>query len=258
NPDDASQTYLYVVDYGGKRISRRNRLTGAYGGFIGNGENAWNTTATTQSPAYGHTAGYLGYGSIGPRGVAIANGKLYVVDEGNQRIVRIDAASGNFERWLGSGYDDWQVMTTAPNQTGNSAVKYFRYPSAVVTDGTYLYVADRGNNRIVKWRIDGLNCDKPISSGKFCGWIGHGRVGWETTASAPSTNPADDPYVGSYYPSDYYAQPHGLVLVKASQKGTRNNYLFMTSVYNGRVSRINLDCVDTPSGSECDPIYTIP
>ncbi|MBV6493529.1 MAG: hypothetical protein LDLANPLL_01552 [Turneriella sp.] len=255
DPDDPSATYLYTVDYSSKRISRRNRLTGSYAGFIGNGKNAWDTTTLSQTPSYGFSAGYFGNGSIGPRGLQIKNGKMYVADEGNQRVVRIDVATGNFEGWLGDGHDDWQPMATPPSQTLSSNVKYFRYPSDVATDGKYLFIADRENNRIVKWRIDGANCDKPVTAGKFCGWIGHGRVGWETTAPAP----ASDPYQGvSYYPPDYYAQPHALALVNSIQKGTRNNYLFMTSVYNGRVSRINLSCVDNPSGPDCDSIYPFP
>jgi len=70
--------------------------------------------------------------------------------------------------------------------------------------------------------------------------------------------PGSDPYAGvSYYPPDYYAEPQGLAVAKASSKGTKRNYLFMTSVYNGRVTRINLDCANNPASpsGECDPLY---
>ena len=119
-------------------------------------------------------------------------------------------------------------------------------PAGVATDGTHLYVTDLGNNRVSRWNV---------ATGVFAGWIGHGRLGWEMSAAAPSS----DPYAGfSYYPPDYYAEPEGIVVATQAQKGTRNNYLFITSTYNGRVTRINLSCVIDPGGTGCDPIYAFP
>jgi DNA-binding beta-propeller fold protein YncE len=170
----------------------------------------------------------------------IEGSNLYIVDEGNYRIVRVDTASGAATGWIGYG-NGWQSMATQPPLSGSNLPDRFNRPSAIATDGTYLYIADRLNNRISRWAI---------STGNFAGWVGHGKIGWEMTASAP----ASDPYAGvSYYPPDYYAEPHGLALVIAAQKGTKNKYLYVTSVYNGRVTRINLDCVDAPSSDACNP-----
>ena len=253
-------TYLYVVDYGASRIIRRTITTGAFAGYIGNGNNAWNLTvpvlACQAASGTGTTAGRL----LSPRGIASAGGNLYIADEGNHRIVRVNATTGAATDWLGDGNATWQSMATVPSGTGQSANKFFRNPSAVATDGTYLYIADRLNNRIVKWRHDGANCAVPARSESYCGWIGHGKVSWENVQSAPTT----DPYFSvSYYPPDYYAEPHGLALVTSAAKGTPRNYLFFTSVYNGRVGRINLDCADYPSSASpvpghCDPVYTVP
>jgi hypothetical protein len=248
-------TYLYVVDYGSSRIIRRLITTGAFAGYIGNGNDAWNSTVPTlacqASSGTGTTAGRL----LSPRGVALAGGNLYIADEGNHRIVRVNAGTGASTGWLGHGHATWQTMATAPSGSGSADNRHFRNPSAVASDGTYLYVADRLNSRIVKWRVDGSNCAAPARSESYCGWIGHGKVGWENQQSAPGT----DPYAGvSYYPPDYYAEPHGLALVTSAAKGTPRTYLFITSVYNGRVGRINLDCADAPSSSACDPVYVVP
>jgi hypothetical protein len=228
-------TYLYVVDYGARRIVRRLLSTGAFVDYIGNGHNAWSTT-TPQTPDAGWQEGYFS----DPRGIVIVGSNMYIVDEGNYRIVRVVTNSGVATGWIGDG-NGWKSMATQPPLSGSSLPDRFNRPSAIATDGTYLYIADRLNNRISRWAI---------STGNFAGWVGHGRIGWEMTAPAP----ASDPYAGvSYYPPDYYAEPHGLALVTAAQKGTKNKYLYVTSVYNGRVTRINLDCVDSPSSDACNP-----
>jgi|GEM_PF-3597479 len=232
-------TYLYVVDYGGRRIIRRNKSTGAFSAYIGNNNDAWNT-ATTAVPAnnFGNTAGYF----RDPRGIIVQGTNLYVVDESNHRIVRVDIATGNSTGWIGNGIDGWQSMAAAVSSGGSGAAKDFKNPSAVTSDGTYLYVADRLNNRISRWLI----------TGNFAGWIGHGKVGWEMTAAAPTS----DPYAGvSYYPPDYYAEPHGLVYVGGTTKSTKRDYLYVTSLYNGRVTRINIGCVNAPGSAACDPNY---
>lgn len=237
----SDNTYLYVLDYGGRRILRRNKATGAFVDFAGNGYNGWSTTSPIPSNSFGSSAGYLRE----PRGIVLTGGNLYVADELNNRIVRINS-SGVWTAWLGNGVDGWQMVFPAAGTTGSSVITDFRKPAALGTDGTYLYVADTGNNRISRWNI---------ATGNFSGWIGHGRIGWEMTASAPTT----DPYAGfSYYPADYYAEPQGVAVVTQTQKGTRNDYLYITSVYNGRVTRINLSCVQNPSGSGCDATYTFP
>lgn len=237
----SDSTYLYVVDYGARRIQRRNKSTGAFVDFAGNGYNGWSTTNPIPANNFGSSAGYLRE----PRGIVITGGNLYVADELNNRVVRINS-SGVWTGWIGNGVDGWQAVFPASGTSGSSAAKDFSAPAAIATDGTYLYVADRANNRISRWNI---------ATGNFSGWIGHGRIGWEMTAAAPAT----DPYAGvSFYPPDYYAEPHGVAVVTQAQKGTRNDYLYVTSVYNGRVTRINLSCVNNPGGTGCDPIYTFP
>jgi hypothetical protein len=241
----SDSNYLYVADYGTSRIIRRRNTPGVpatdgqFHSYIGNGNNAWNTSTATQAGSTGTAAGYFHF----PRGIVLSGGNLYIVDEINHRIVRVDVTTGNSTGWLGDGGAGWQSMATTPSGTGSGNNRYFKNPSAIATDGTSLYIADRLNNRIVKWDI----------AGTYRGWLGHGKVTWELTQAAPAT----DPYAGvSYYPPDYYSEPHGLAIATAAAKGTHNTYLFVTSVYNGRVTRINLSCVDAPATSACDPLYS--
>lgn len=236
-------TDLFIVDNAKHRILRRNKTTGNYVSYLGNGQNAWNTsTSNIVGTLNGFAAGFF----ESPRGLTISGGNLYVADETNNRVVRISIASGNFTGWIGNGVNGWQTNWSA-TAAASSAVGYFRNPSAIATDDTYLYIADRRNNRIVRWNI---------ATGNFAGWLGHGKVAWEMNAAAPGS----DPYAGvSYYPPDYYAEPQGLAVAKASSKGTKRNYLFVTSVYNGRVTRVNLDCAADPVSplplDVCGPLY---
>lgn len=229
---------LFIVDNGNHRILRRNKTSGNFISYVGNGQNAWqSSTAPITGTLQGYAAGELN----SPRGITIALSNFYVADELNHRIVRINAA-GNFTGWIGGGSDGWKTTWTGPAAL-DSGPRSFKNPSAVAADATYLYIADRRNNRISRWNI---------GTGNFAGWLGHGKVAWDMTASAPDA----DPYQGvSYYPADYYAEPHALSYASAVIKGTKRNYLFVTSVYNGRVMRINLDCANAPTSSACDQLY---
>src|SRR5262249_12578679 len=78
-----------------------------------------------------------------PSDVAIdASGNLYVTDEFNQRIRKITAA-GVVSTIAGSGLAGFTDAATASNGR-------FLFPSgvAVNSDGSKVYVADRGNHRI--------------------------------------------------------------------------------------------------------------
>lgn len=246
----SDSTNLYVLDYNTGRIIRRSKSTGAFVDFTGTCiVGGWNTTSTVTNN-FGSTAGCL----YRPKGIALTGGNIYVADTLNNRIVRINS-SGVWTGWIGSGnsIDGWQAVFPASPGAASSALKELSSPAGIATDGTYLYVTDPGNvsslqanNRVSRWNL---------ATGAFAGWIGHGRLGWEMTAAAP----ASDPYASfSYYPPDYYAEPEGIVVATQAQKGTRNDYLFITSTYNGRVTRINLSCVNNPGGTGCDPIYAFP
>jgi len=238
-------TFIYVVDYGAHRISKRNKVSGAFQEYIGNGENAWNN-GVTDSGAFGTGDGNFQY----PRGIAADATYLYIADELNNRVVRVNKTSGAFANSLGNGNATWTSLATA---TGSSQNKHFKNPSGVAIGGNFLYIADRQNNRIVKWKLSGTCTEvSPAAPDAYCGWIGHGKLRWERAQDAPSS----DPYAGfSYYPPDYYAEPHALSISLASARNTKNDYIYYTALYNGRVGRINIGCVDNPISINCSPSY---
>lgn len=241
-------TNLYIVDNGAHRIIKRDMATGNFIAFIGNGSSGWITSSAAHDTPSGFGNGLF----WGPSGVAIAGSTMYVADTQNMRIVRVDLTTGNFTGWMGNGVTGWQTSWGGSAPTGNPAVKYFSSPSGIATDGTYLYVADRDNNRVVKIVADGVTaCGGPVIPARadsYCGWVGYGKFGWEPSQAAPGT----DPYASvSYYPPEYYSKPQSIAIATAAQKGTRNDYLYITSVYNGRVTRININCADNPKSTAC-------
>lgn len=77
-----------------------------------------------------------------PNGITTDGTSLYVADSGNRVIRRIDMASGVVTTLAGSG------LAGSTDGTGIGAS--FSTPNGITTDGTSLYVADSGNNRVRK------------------------------------------------------------------------------------------------------------
>ena len=185
----ADTNYIYVVDVS-HRILRFNKSTGAPSGFISSlssGTNLSTTTgacnnsgwiaqgypkvtpgwcyATSLGVALSHASSALDGGLNDPRGVwTDSAGYLYVLDTGNHRIEKYDAALGTFLGWKG------RVMTTPTGgETGctslvsgdvtsgwctggssgqSSKLGGFDTPTALYGDSFYLYVVDSRNNRV--------------------------------------------------------------------------------------------------------------
>ena len=96
-----------------------------------------------------------------PEDIAVdsAHGAVYVSDSDNNRIQKFDL-DGNFVAAWGWGVDDgsaaYQVCTSGCRQgLAGSGSGQFIQPRGVATDGTHVYVADRGNKRIHKFGLDG-------------------------------------------------------------------------------------------------------
>jgi len=80
----------------------------------------------------------------GPAGVTATSTDLFVVDNGNNTVRQINLASAAVTTLAGT-----------PAQRGGladgvGAAAKFKNPQGITTDGTYLYVADKGNNLIRK------------------------------------------------------------------------------------------------------------
>ncbi len=95
------------------------------------------------------------------------------------------------------------------------------------------------NQRIARWAL---------ASGIFGGWIGGGITQWETNTDGPVQEPVGNAYA---YPTIFMLQPQGVVFAAASDLGSSHSYLFLSTVYNARLSRWNLDCVEDNIGGDC-------
>lgn len=84
-----------------------------------------------------------------PAGIAVYGPYLYVADSLNNRIRRVLKSTGATTTFAGTGSSAW--VDDAGGISGNTATFY--QPADITTDGTYLYVADKWNNRIRKINI---------------------------------------------------------------------------------------------------------
>jgi DNA-binding beta-propeller fold protein YncE len=116
---------IYVTDAGG-RVIRINDMTGA----------GWTT--------YGAPAGTLGSARPGqfetPYGIFFDAGRLYIGDATLGRIARINDFSGT--GWVEYGL---------PGLIGNLPGQFSRPLGIFIDAGTRIYVADAGNNRLVRF-----------------------------------------------------------------------------------------------------------
>ncbi|MGO9308170.1 MAG: chitobiase/beta-hexosaminidase C-terminal domain-containing protein [Spirochaetia bacterium] len=121
------------------------------------GTTASSVVTATYAISYGwQTVGALGSGAGQlkyPAGVIVdAQGRLYVVDQGNSRIVRVNDMDGT----------GWTVLDGAEH-----GVNRFKSPAGAAVDAEgRIYVADQGNSRIVR-----------VNDMSGAGWIAFGSFG---------------------------------------------------------------------------------
>jgi sugar lactone lactonase YvrE len=124
---------------------------GLMGGAIQGRELSLSTAVTTLA---GSTAGFrdnaIGTSAefYGPMGITTDGTNLYVADRDNHRIRKIVIDNGTVTTLAGTASACDSSTSNCDNATGTSAG--FNSPWGITTDGTNLYVADTGNDRIRK------------------------------------------------------------------------------------------------------------
>ena len=124
---------LYIADRDNHRVRRVDAATGNISTVAG--------TGTTFS---GDGGAATSASLSSPSGVALdGSGNLYIVDGSNNRIRRVDAATGNISTVAGTGEGGFG------GDGGAAASAKLRLPEGVALDGSgNLYIADRSNNRV--------------------------------------------------------------------------------------------------------------
>jgi YVTN family beta-propeller protein len=201
---------------------------------------------TTGTPVATNTDGAMS----SPASVWGDGTNLYVADTGNHRVSRYTKTTAVPTGWLGlvrtqpSGGDPGCASTMPFAATpgwcvdGISAAGHgigmFTSPQEVIGDGTNLYVADQGNNRVVV-----INASSGVASG-FVGAQSQPQTGWAAgssllNAASASAGSYDDAAVDTSYgiASDgtdlYYTEYYGHRVKKLSKNsGTATGWVGKT------------------------------
>jgi len=217
--DDGSGNML-VAEYRVPSIRKFKINTGQYVatmGFDGKPDGGWNNDATTLAQKFGIADDQF----YTPHGSYNDGTYLYITDSNNGRIKKIELATGNLVGWIGgittkptggeSGCTSLSPMVvsskwclgalpnlwnaTSLNVLGSDTMDgLMRFPISITGDGLgYLYVVDNQTHRVLKFS----------TSGTYIGWTGGNITTVPTSCtntSAPPTNGALTPSVGSYTP----------------------------------------------------------
>jgi sugar lactone lactonase YvrE len=196
---------LYIADTGNNVIRKITAATGVISTVAGNG------TAAFGGDAAAATLGQL----YKPQGVAVdASGNLYIADTDNQRIRRVDAATGIITTVAGNGTSGFGGDSLA----ATSSQSELNYPNAVAFDSLgNLYIADTLNNRI----------RKISSAGVLTTFAGNGAIGDAGDGGTATAAELDAP-------SGVVVDPAGNVYIA----DTQNNAIRKVSSSSGDISTI--------------------
>lgn len=136
--------YLYVADYANhaiRRITVATQLVESYAGTLV-------ATAGATENAAADAALFNG-----PSGITTDGINLYVADTNNNKIRKIVIADTNGTRTVSTLSGLTGGVGTAGAADGLGTGAQFSGPQGITTDGTNVYVADTGNNKIRQIRI---------------------------------------------------------------------------------------------------------
>lgn len=123
-------TNLYISECGGSTIRVTNIATGATTTVAGQFENFAYAEGSGANAAFNT-----------PTAITVLAGDIYITDTYNHLIRKIVVATGEVINIAGS-------PGVSGDADGIGAAALLDEPAGITTDGTYLYVADKGNNKI--------------------------------------------------------------------------------------------------------------
>ncbi len=178
---------VYVTDYWNHRVRKVDAVTGTISTIVGTGEWGYSGDGGPASEAQ------LRY----PSAVAVDGaGNLYIADSGNNRIRKVDVATGTISTIAGTG--EWGYS----GDGGPASEAQLRYPSAVAVDGAgNLYIADSGNNRIRKVSAFTGTISTIAGTGEW-GYSGDGGPAIEAQLGYPSAVAVDG--ASNLYIADFH------------------------------------------------------
>ncbi len=146
---------LYIADNGNNRIRKVDKTTGEISTVAGNGVRGFSGDGGAA------TSAHLAL----PTGVAVdSSGNLYIADQDNNRIRKVDKATGTISTVAGNGGRGYSGDGGLANETS------LNNPIGVAVDSSGdVYIADTGNSRIRK--VDQI-------TGKISTVAGTGRQGY--------------------------------------------------------------------------------
>lgn len=127
-------THLYVADLYNNKIRKIVIATGVVSTLAGSGSSG-------SANGVGAAASFHR-----PEDITVVGNHLYVADSYNNKIRKIEMATGIVTTFAGSD--------SYGGEDGTGVVASFRSPSGITTDGVHLYVADSGNGKIRKIEVD--------------------------------------------------------------------------------------------------------
>jgi hypothetical protein len=123
---------LYVTDGGNNRVRRVDLATGTITTFAGTGVAGFGGDSGPATAAQINT----------PLGLAVDSGNLYITDPPNNRVRRVDLATGTITTFAGTGTAGFG------GDGGPATAAQLSGPYGVAVGSGYLYIAENGNNRV--------------------------------------------------------------------------------------------------------------
>ena len=170
--EDPATGKVFVSDYGNNRVLRYPSIAAMTNGAAAEAVLGQPDFTTSPPIAYGLPATATAFWQ--PNGLAVDGaGNLWVVDNGNSRVLRFANAATIASGAAASGVLGWpnlvsnRVSNNGDIEPATAASMY--YPTAVFCKGTTLWVSDWGNNRILRFdnaasKANGANADAYFSA----------------------------------------------------------------------------------------------